>query len=127
MLNAPDNVIHVDFSRKRKVSNDDTALASPVNPKRKMFEEMLESGIVSVSFDPRESGVQIPERFTQNASLILNFSYGFQIHDFRFNDQMVSATLMFPEGQYFCVVPWTAVFALHSEELQKSIYWEPQD
>lgn len=122
----PSNVVSVDFSKGRKSvysPSPASAISESTRQKLKSFEEFLEAGIVSISFDPRDPSVQIPANFRQKSDLLLNFSYGYRIDDFRFDHDGVRATLMFPEGLFYCLIPWTKVFAIHSEELRKSLFW----
>lgn len=81
-------------------------------PKLQAFGEALEQGVVLVILDATRPGVQVPSAYAQNRSLGLNFSYKYQLQDFAFDDQGVSATLSFDEGYFYCLVPWEAVYRI---------------
>lgn len=52
----------------------------------------------------------MPSHLADKPMLGLNFSYGYQLPDFAFDERGVSATLEFDEGYFFCQVPWEAVY-----------------
>lgn len=91
--------------------------------KRALFSELLQDGIVSLHFDPRAPGVQVPARFVGQAQLVLNFSYRYRLHDFAFSQDVVEATLSFGGQPFFCRVPWYAVFAVTNDGRDKGQVW----
>ena|SRR3989338_7509069 len=82
------------------------------NPKLKAFTDGLEKGIVTILLDATRPGVQVPKGYAQNPILVLNFSYRYNLPDFAFDEEGVSATLAFDEGYFYCLVPWTAVYRI---------------
>lgn len=130
MEHLPDNIVSVDFSKGRLKTRSESQIANPppLNlEKRRVFEELLQHGIVSVAFDPRVAGVKVPSQHQKLNHMVLNFSFGYRIPDFGFDDFGVRATLTFPEGYFFCDLLWEAVFSLHSDPLEKSSYWHQSE
>ena len=82
------------------------------NPKLKAFKEGLEEGVVALVLDARCPGVQVPLAYVETSVLVLNFSYKYNLPDFAFDEEGVSATLTFDEGYFYCLVPWTAVYRI---------------
>lgn len=127
MDTPPDNIVSIDFGRARRKSTTDDAIPKELPAlsleKRRAFEELLEFGIVSIAFDPKAPLVEVPRNYRSSAHMVLNFSYRFHIHDFKFDDYGTRATLTFPEGYFCCYVPWDAVFSMHSDKAQKSLFW----
>ena len=123
------NVITVDF--KRQVRSSESAVEKPIldaalnlcAQKLKLFSEWIDLGMVMVIFDPRMSGVQVPKELAQECELRLNFSHRFDLKDFVYDQDGISATLMFPGGLFFCVVPWSSIFAMHSYADNSGAMW----
>lgn len=120
-----DNVVLVDFAARKQKQADtpNVEITKSSIEKQHVFEEFLKAGIVAVAFDPSSPIADIPRRFRGLNSLIFNYSYGYRIEDFRFDNEGIRATLMFPEGYYYCFVPWNAVFSMRSEALQMESTW----
>ena len=123
----PDNIVSVDFGRARRKSSVDETIPKEIPTqaleKRRAFEELLEFGIVSIAFDPKVALVEVPSIYRTSTHMVLNYSYRYHIHDFKFDDRGTRATLAFPEGYFCCYVPWDAVFSIHSDKAQKSLFW----
>lgn len=124
-INDLNNVVAIDFS-KRKVQKP--LLSSPEEralneKKRALFDKWLSYGCVSVLFDARAANVKVPKEFSDRGDLRLNFSYDFLVPDFSFNEVSTWATLSFDSGEFFCSVPWTAVYGLQSEKLHQGAVW----
>lgn len=92
--------------------------------KRKLFETLLENGIAALHLDPRASGVAVPGHLTDQPVLVLNFSFRYGVRDFRFDDKGVEATLSFSRQPFFCVVPWSAVFAVTNNDRTQGSVWQ---
>lgn len=118
MSEHADNVIRLDFARARPKVEPKT------QEKRDVFAAFLESGVVSVILDPNFEGTQVPSEYRASDTLVLNFCYAYNISDFSFDDVGISATLTFPQGYFFCFVPWGAVYGLRSDALEKMAFWE---
>ena len=91
--------------------------------KTRLFRELLADGIVSLHLDPRVDGVQVPARLRKQEWLILNFSYNYNISDFRFDDAGVEASLSFAGQPFPCRVPWHAVFAVTDTGRTRGHVW----
>lgn len=129
------NVVHVDFGghfQKKK-----SGLQAPSNPhtnsstarnlkKRELFEQMFEAGTAMVVFDASSPQVKVPSHFATERELRLNFSHNFRLPDLEVDNEGIRATLKFAEGYCFCDIPWTVIFALQCEALDKSALW-PED
>jgi hypothetical protein len=120
--NCPDNVVTIDFSRK----NSKKSAAKHNQEKFSLFSTWISSGLVSLIMDARHKEVLVPKEFKDNGELRLNFSHLFHLPDFNFNNTSVWATLSFDSGDFFCQVPWTAVFAMQSPNLHQGAVW-PED
>ncbi len=107
-MDSKSNVVHVDFARAKK------APSSVEQQKFEAFCELIEQGMVMVTLDARCAGVSVPPYLAQEADLRLNFSHRFQVRDFAYDAEGVRASLSFPEGIFYCNVPWTAVLAIRS-------------
>ena len=83
--------------------------------KRSFFENALENGVATLYLDPRVAGVVVPAKFAGNPSLILNYSYGYNISDFCFDDFSVIATLSFSRIPFKCIIPWNSVFGITNQ------------
>jgi stringent starvation protein B len=106
-----------------------TPEAPPVLPdKREVLEELLESGPVLVQLDARRSGVEVPERFSQDPRLVLRLGHGLTppILDLEVGEQNLAATLTFGGVPHRCVLPWPAVYAMVSVSDQRRMVW-PDD
>lgn len=92
--------------------------------KRKLFEQLLGEGIAALHLDPRVAGVYLPSYLTDQPVLVLNYSYRYGVGDFRFDDKAVEATLSFSKQPYFCIVPWSAVFAVTTDSRTQGSVWQ---
>jgi len=131
-----DNVVRIDFARKTIVGADgaerpirsddgpkpaagDKALVPPDESKLACFSRLVDEGLVLVTLDARVPGVQVPKRFAGALQFHLNFSHRFRVPDFAYDDLGVRATLGFDTGDFKCVVPWNAVYAMSSQVLNE--------
>jgi stringent starvation protein B len=94
--------------------------------KKRLFEELLQTGIGALHLDPRAPDASVPTRFARQTLLVLNFSWNFHIADFRIGDDVVEATLTFGGQPWFCRVPWYAVFAVTNDQRDQGMVW-PED
>jgi stringent starvation protein B len=92
--------------------------------KRKLFETLLEAGVAALHLDPRAAGVAVPGHLTDQPVLVLNFSFRYGVKDFRFDDKGVEASLSFSRQPFYCVVPWSAVFAVTSDDRTQGSVWQ---
>lgn len=86
---------------------------APKEAKKIQLERLLQGGTVMVMLDARHSGVQVPSQHRGNPQLALNFDYLFNIPDFKILDDRIEATLEFGPMNFFCILPFSAVYGLH--------------
>lgn len=127
---APDNVLHVDFSRRRSREPEPVAeiveYDDPLNTvKFECFAKLIELGMVMITLDSRFAGVDVPEKLRGIAELRLNFSHRFGIEDFAYDERGVRGSLSFDGVPYYCVIPWPAAFALYSHSDGKIFVFDP--
>ncbi|MDX2051002.1 MAG: ClpXP protease specificity-enhancing factor SspB [Polyangiaceae bacterium] len=74
----------------------------------------LEQTSVYLHLDPRKAGVQVPVSFTKQPQLVLQVGLNMPvpITDLRVDDSGISCTLSFNRTPHYCVVPWSAIFAM---------------
>lgn len=81
--------------------------------KRKVFEQMSSVCVVTVQFDARREGVDVPAHMDAPPNALIMFSprYGTIL---TVTEKHVSQMLSFPGfGESPVTVPWSAVYALH--------------
>ena len=113
-------VIRVDFGAKKVV--DETAKPAPApgpfsqesQKKMKTMLSMLENGTVMLTIDARKDGVTVPPVHATTIGLNLNFDYEFAIPDFVVDEEGVSASLSFGGRDFWCRVPWDAIYGMRS-------------
>lgn len=78
----------------------------------------LEQTSVYLHLDPRRPGVQVPVAFTKQPQLVLQVGLNMPvpIADLRVEDAGISCTLSFNRTPHYCVVPWSAIFAMVGED-----------
>lgn len=124
-----ENVLNVDFISNNKRNQSSAARNELLdknlnNEKKTFFSTALRDGTVCLTIDARMEGVKVPDRLKFRKDLRLNFCYEFHLADFNFNDEGVWATLAFmPEGDFFCFIPWAAVYMAHSLVSSKAMVW----
>jgi hypothetical protein len=86
---------------------------SPPSKKEVML-ALLDRAEARVHLDARHAGVQLPERFRNEAHLRLDYGYGFQppIPDLTVDDQGIAATLSFNRVPFRTFVPWGAIYLI---------------
>lgn len=83
--------------------------------KLEAFKQGLEQGIIMITLDATQDKVSVPSQFSKSVHLSLNYSYQYQLPDFAFDEEGVSATLSFDEGYFYCLVPWEAVYRIGTQ------------
>lgn len=108
-----DNVIRVQFGA--------AAAPQPAEPppagndeKLGVFSDMVERGTVLVTLDARREDVTVPPQFRGELRLNLNFCHMFGIPDFEYDEWGVRASLSFGGVDFYCDIPWTAVYMMRS-------------
>lgn len=87
-------------------------------PKKEVALALLERSNVDVYLDPRAKGVVVPPQFRKEPRLILKIGLNMPvpIPDLRLDDDSMSCTLSFSRSPFYCVVPWSSVFAMVGED-----------
>lgn len=128
MSDDDDKVIHVNFGAP--VAPEPEPEPEPVPDanygKLRRFTEMVDEGTVLVTLDARRDGVVVPPQFSREMRLNLNFCYGFGIPDFDFDDYGVRASLSFGGVDFYCDVPWPAVYMFRSHVHNDAVLF-PED
>jgi stringent starvation protein B len=90
----------------------------PLPPKKEVGLALLERSSVYVHLDPRQDAVHVPAWFKKQPQLVLQVGMNMPvpIPDLRFDDDGMSCTLSFNRAPFFCVVPWSCVFAMVGED-----------
>lgn len=122
---AQNNVVHVNFSHKDNKANHSCSKPKHnlAEDKLALFAQWVMKGTVCVLLDARCDNVKVPLAYKNQGDLRLNFSYQFHIADFNFNQNAVFATLSFDSGEFFCFIPWDAVYAIQSSTLNDIYVW----
>ncbi len=90
------------------------------------FAALLAKGITALHMDARVAGLRVPSHLRDRSWLVLNFSYGYQLSDFNFDDDGVQASLSFGGRPFPCFVPWEAVFAMSDESRDTFHFWQEE-
>jgi len=90
----------------------------PLPPKKEVALALLERSSVYVHLDPRQTAAVVPPTFKKQAQLVLQvgLKMAVPIPDLRLDDDGISCTLSFNRSPFFCVVPWSSVFAMVGED-----------
>lgn len=93
-------------------------MSQPLPPKKEVALALLERSNVDVYLDPRAKGVVVPAQFRREPRLILKVGLNMPvpIPDLRVDEDSMSCTLSFSRSPFYCVVPWTSVFAMVGED-----------
>jgi stringent starvation protein B len=95
-------------------------------PKRDVMLALLQHAeSVFVNFDPRRDGVVVPAHLKRQPRVVLQYGLNMRIPipDLDVGEDGVGATLSFEGRPTWTFVPWTAVFAIISQD-QKGMLWE---
>jgi stringent starvation protein B len=100
---------------------------TPLPPKKEVALALLERGSVHVHLDPRAGGVVVPAWFKRQPQLVLQVGLNMPvpIPDLRVDEDGMSCTLSFNRSPFFCIVPWSAVFAMVGDD-SRGMVW-PDD
>ncbi len=90
----------------------------PLPPKKEVALALLERSSIYVHLDPRPEAVAVPNWFKKQPQLVLQVGLNMPvpIPDLRVDDDGMSCTLSFNRAPFFCVVPWSSVFAMVGED-----------
>jgi stringent starvation protein B len=100
----------------------------PLPPKKEVALALLERSSVYVHLDPRQGSVVVPPWFKKQPQLVLQVGLNMPvpIRDLRLDDDGMSCTLSFNRSPFFCVVPWSSVFAMVGCDDGRGMVW-PDD
>jgi stringent starvation protein B len=96
----------------------------PLPPKKEVALALLERSSVFVHLDPRQTTVVVPPWFKKQPQLVLQvgLNMSVRIPDLRVDEEGMSCTLSFNRSPFFCVVPWSSVFAMMDDEGQGMVW-----
>jgi stringent starvation protein B len=96
----------------------------PLPPKKEVALALLERSSVFVHLDPRQTTVVVPPGFKKQPQLVLQvgLNMSVRIPDLRVDEEGMSCTLSFNRTPFFCVVPWSSVFAMMDDEGQGMVW-----
>src|SRR5579859_6774963 len=96
----------------------------PQPPKKDVALALLERSSLYVHLDPRPTAVIVPPRFKDQAQLVLQVGLNMPvpIPDLRLDDDGMSCTLSFNRTPFFCVVPWSCVFAIVGDDTRGMVW-----
>jgi hypothetical protein len=95
-------------------------------PKRDVMLALLEQAeSVFVNFDPRRDGVVVPPHLKRQPRVVLQYGLNMRIPipDLDVGEEGIGATLSFDRMPTWTFVPWSAVFAIISQD-QRGMLWE---
>jgi len=100
---------------------------NPLPPKKEVALALLERGSVHVHLDPRAAGVVVPAWFKRQPQLVLQVGLNMPvpIPDLRVDEDGMSCTLSFNRSPFFCIVPWSSVYAMVGDD-GRGMVW-PED
>jgi stringent starvation protein B len=100
----------------------------PLPPKKEVALALLERSSVYVHLDPRQGSVSVPSWFKKQPQLVLQVGLNMPvpIKDLQLDDDGMSCTLSFSRSPFFCVVPWSSVFAIIGCDDGRGMVW-PDD
>jgi hypothetical protein len=96
----------------------------PPPPKKDVALALLERSSLSLHLDPRPTAVVVPPWFKKQPQLVLQVGLNMPvpIPDLRLDDDGMSCTLSFNRTPFFCVVPWSSVFAMVGEDTRGMVW-----
>jgi len=98
--------------------------------KKEVLETYLERDSARLFLDPRKDGVVVPKHLANQAELVLRLGLDLRppIPDLEIGDDAVSATLSFNKTPFRCTLPWSAMFAIISDDAvdNRGVVW-PED
>jgi stringent starvation protein B len=96
--------------------------------KKDVLLKLLESTSVLISLDARSDGVIVPRHLKTNPQLVLQIGLNLAvpIRDLDVGEDDVRCTLSFSRTQFFCVLPYAAMFAMVSDDGARAMVW-PED
>jgi stringent starvation protein B len=99
----------------------------PLPPKKEVALALLERSNdrgIYVHLDPRRPGVTVPPWFKKQPQLVLQIglNMAIPIPDLRLDDDGMRCTLSFSGSPFYCVVPWSVVFAIVGDDARGMVW-----
>jgi stringent starvation protein B len=94
--------------------------------KRRLLNDLLQDGMVTIQLDPRRTGVDVPEGHKSEPALTLNLSLAFNLDVFEIGPYSVIANLSFGGTRHRCVIPYQAIYVIVSQAQGKHLLF-PED
>ena len=94
--------------------------------KRRVIQDLLQSGMSTIQLDPRRAGVSVPAEYASQAALTLNLSHAFRLDVFEFGAFSIKASLSFSGDRHLCVLPYQSIYAVVSQAEGKHLLF-PED
>ncbi len=91
------------------------------NEKQSQILRLLQFGTVMVFVDSRHPKVIVPDGLKGDFQLRLNFDYAYDIPDFRVLTDRLEASLSFDHRDFFCVLPFDAIYLIVAHSIQHGI------
>src|SRR3984885_15676196 len=93
-------------------------MSHPLPPKKEVALALLERSKVLVHLDPRKEGFIVPAGFRKQPQLVLEIGLNMPvpIPDLRLDEEGMSCTLSFSRQPFYCIVPWSSVFAMVGDD-----------
>ncbi|MCB9589829.1 MAG: hypothetical protein H6718_30725 [Polyangiaceae bacterium] len=87
-------------------------------PKKEVALALLQRSTVFIHLDPRREEVRVPPWFKKQPQLVLQIGLNMAvpIRDLEVDDEAISCTLSFNRTPHFCLMPWSAIYALVGED-----------
>lgn len=103
-----------------------SVVANKTPAKRDVMLALLQAAeSVYVNFDPRKDGVVVPPQLKRQPRVVLQYgmNMAIPIPDLDIGEEGIGATLSFDRTPTWTFVPWSAVFAIVSQD-QRGMLWE---
>lgn len=96
-------------------------------PKKDVANALLERSSVFIHMDPRPDEVKVPPQFKKAPQLVLQIGLDMPIPipDLEVDDDGIRCTLSFSRTPFYCIVPWSAIYALVGDD-GRGMVW-PED
>ncbi len=89
--------------------------------KQSQILKLLQFGTVMVFIDSRSDAVIVPDHLKGDYQLRLNFDYAYEVDDFRVLPDRIEASLSFNHKNFFCVIPFNAVYLMVSHTIHHGV------
>ncbi len=93
----------------------------PDSDKQAQILKLLQFGTVMIFIDSRMPSVVVPDHLKGDYQLRLNFDYAYEVADFRVLPDRLEASLSFNQRNFFCVIPFEAIYLIVSHSIKHGI------